>query len=84
MPSGKNHDRITWICLPIIIVISLVIFQKLDIAVIMGVAFVFSGLMFGPDLDIYSIQYKRWGWLKLFGFPIRKILNIVLYSPMAL
>lgn len=75
MPSGKNHDRITWICLPIIIVITLIIAQSFDTALIVGIAFVFSGLMFGPDLDIYSVQYQRWGWFRLIWFPYQKSLK---------
>jgi len=31
--------------------------------------------MFGPDLDIYSVQYKRWGYLKLIWLPYRKLLR---------
>jgi uncharacterized metal-binding protein len=75
MPSGKNHDRITWICLPIIILITLIIAKNLVTATIIGGAFVFSGLMFGPDLDIYSVQYQRWGWFKLIWFPYQKSLK---------
>ena len=75
MPSGKNHDRITWICLPLVIFASLLIVDKLDIAIIVGIAFVFSGLMFGPDLDIYSVQYNRWRWLKFIWLPYQKSLK---------
>ena len=42
---------------------------------IIGFAFVFSGLMFGPDLDIYSIQYQRWRWLKFIWLPYQKTLK---------
>ena len=75
MPSGKNHDRITWICLPLIILASLLIVQNFAIATIVGFAFVFSGLMFGPDLDIYSQQYKRWRWIKFIWLPYQKSLK---------
>ncbi len=75
MPSGKNHDRITWICLPLIILISLLIIKSPNLTVIVGMAFVFSGLMFGPDLDIYSQQYKRWGWFKFIWRPYQKALK---------
>ena len=27
--------------------------------------------MFGPDLDIHSVQYKRWGWLRWIWLPYR-------------
>ena len=75
MPSGKNHDRITWICLPLIILISLLIAQRFDLTIIVAFAFVFSGLMFGPDLDIYSQQYKRWKWIKFIWLPYQKTLK---------
>lgn len=29
-------------------------------------------MMFGPDLDIRSIQYKRWGFLRSIWLPYRK------------
>jgi uncharacterized metal-binding protein len=31
--------------------------------------------MFGPDLDIYSVQYQRWGWLKGIWLPYRRMLR---------
>ena len=35
----------------------------------------FGGLMFGPDLDIYSIQYQRWGYLRFIWLPYQKSLR---------
>ena len=75
MPSGKNHDRITWICLPIIVLATLIFSQNFILSIFVALAFVFSGLMFGPDLDIYSIQYKRWGWFKFIWLPYQKTLK---------
>lgn len=37
--------------------------------------FLFSGLMFGPDLDIYSRQFQRWGWLRYIWIPYQKSLH---------
>ncbi len=37
--------------------------------------FLFGGLMFGPDLDIYSRQYQRWGWLRWIWLPYRKMMR---------
>ena len=34
--------------------------------------YLFSGLMFGPDLDIYSQQYKRWGIFRWIWLPYRR------------
>lgn len=35
----------------------------------------FGGLMFGPDLDIYSRQYQRWGLLRWIWIPYQKSLR---------
>jgi uncharacterized metal-binding protein len=64
MASGKNHDRITLICLPLVAGISLAITKNTDLTFWIASSFLFSGLMFGPDLDIHSQQYIRWGWLR--------------------
>jgi uncharacterized metal-binding protein len=37
--------------------------------------YLFSGLMFGPDLDIHSQQYKRWGLLRWIWLPYRRSLR---------
>ncbi|BAQ60309.1 uncharacterized metal-binding protein [Geminocystis sp. NIES-3708] len=75
MSSGKNHDRITWICLPLILTIFLVFTKRFDFSFLASLGFLFSGLMFGPDLDIYSIQYQRWGFLKFIWLPYQKTLK---------
>ncbi len=36
---------------------------------IFSLASLFGGLMFGPDLDIRSVQYQRWGPLKFIWLP---------------
>lgn len=33
--------------------------------------FLWGGLMFGPDLDIHSVQFKRWGWFRWIWLPYR-------------
>lgn len=72
MPSGKTHDQITWICLPFIIILSLIITKQFILTFLVAIGFVFSGLMFGPDLDIYSVQFQRWGFLKFIWLPYQK------------
>jgi uncharacterized metal-binding protein len=37
--------------------------------------FMFGGLMFGPDLDIYSRQFQRWGVLRWIWLPYQKSLR---------
>jgi uncharacterized metal-binding protein len=72
MPSGKNHDKITWLCLPVVSVTFLVSTRSLDLTLLASIGFIFSGLMFGPDLDIYSIQYQRWRFFKFIWLPYQK------------
>jgi uncharacterized metal-binding protein len=37
--------------------------------------FMFGGFMFGPDLDIYSRQFQRWGFLRWIWLPYQKSLR---------
>ncbi|WP_420841396.1 metal-binding protein [Gloeobacter kilaueensis] len=46
---------------------------SLRIAATVGVSYVFAGLMFGGDLDIHSIQYRRWGPLRWLWLPYRRL-----------
>lgn len=75
MPSGKTHDRITFWTLPWIVVISFLLTRKVELILIVAGSFLFSGLMFGPDLDLYSIQFKRWGKLSWLWIPYQKMLS---------
>lgn len=75
MPSGRTHDQITLGMLPGIAIVTLVLSRSASLTLSLSGAFLFSGLMFGPDLDIYSIQYKRWGWLRVIWLPYRKVLH---------
>lgn len=75
MPSGRTHDRITWLTFPLIGISAYLISQKWLITGIISFSYLFSGLMFGPDLDIYSIQYKRWGILRWIWNPYQKYIS---------
>lgn len=75
MPSGRTHDQITLGMLPGVAVVALVLSQSASLTLSLSGAFLFSGLMFGPDLDIYSVQYKRWGWLRGIWLPYQKLLH---------
>jgi uncharacterized metal-binding protein len=72
MPSGATHDRITLISLPIASGLTLLISRSASITLCLAGSFLFSGLMFGPDLDIYSVQFKRWGMLRWIWRPYQK------------
>ena len=73
MPSGITHDRITLWTLPWIVGITYGFTRNGEVTLILSGGFLFSGLMFGPDLDIHSIQYKRWGLFKGIWLPYRNL-----------
>lgn len=75
MPSGKTHDRITVWCLPWVGLAAMIITQHWGYTLLVVAGFSFAGLMFGPDLDIRSVQSKRWGWLRWIWQPYRQSLR---------
>ncbi len=75
MPSGRTHDRLTLWSLPPIAGGAFWLTREVELTLILAAAFLFSGLMFGPDLDIYSLQFKRWGWLRWIWLPYQKALR---------
>lgn len=64
MPSGRTHDRITLWTLPLVGGVTWLITRNSTLTLLACAGFLFGGLMFGPDLDVYSVQYQRWGWLR--------------------
>ena len=75
MPSGITHDRITMWTLPWVTGGTYFLTRHGELTLIVASSFIFSGLMFGPDLDIHSLQYKRWGVLRIIWIPYRKMLR---------
>jgi uncharacterized metal-binding protein len=75
MPSGRTHDRITLWSLPGIAGLAYLLTHQSQLTLIVAGAFLFSGLMYGPDLDIYSVQYKRWGKLRWLWVPYQSSLK---------
>ena len=75
MPSGQTHDRITIWALPFIAGVAFWQTHSSSITLIIASGFMFGGLMFGPDLDIYSIQYQRWGYFRFIWLPYQKSLR---------
>ncbi|MBC7795808.1 MAG: metal-binding protein [Pyrinomonadaceae bacterium] len=71
MPSGKTHDSITFILAVPTFLITWRVMQSATLAAFVTVAFLFGGLMFGPDLDTNSTEYKRWGVLRILWFPYK-------------
>lgn len=75
MPSGKTHDRITLWCLPWVTVVAMGITHHWGYTGLVVLGFVFAGFMFGPDLDVRSVQSRRWGWLAWIWRPYRHSLR---------
>jgi len=75
MPTGRTHDRITLWSLPIIAGIAFGQTRSGNITLILSGAYLFSGLMFGPDLDLYSRQYQRWGCVRWIWIPYQKTIK---------
>ena len=73
MPSGVIHDRITIWILPWVVGITYFLTRSGELTLILAGGYLFSGMMFGPDLDIHSIQYKRWGIIRGIWLPYRRL-----------
>ncbi|MBC7909659.1 MAG: metal-binding protein [Pyrinomonadaceae bacterium] len=73
MPSGKTHDAITFILAAPTFAAAWIVSGSIVLAIIMTSAMLFGGLMFGPDLDIQSRQYTRWGVFRFVWLPYRMI-----------
>lgn len=75
MPSGKRHDRITLWLLPLVLAGAFVILLDMPLTVIVGLSFLLSGFMMGPDLDIQSVQYRRWGLMRWIWYPYQVVVK---------
>ena len=71
MPSGRTHDAITVFLAVPAFAISYAFIGVAISGVVVAAAFVFGGLMFGPDLDTVSRQYSRWFIFRFLWFPYR-------------
>ncbi|MGG6297148.1 metal-binding protein [Leptolyngbya sp. AN02str] len=71
MPSGRTHDRITLWTLPLVGAGSLLATNSSSLTLVLCGGYLFGGLMFGPDLDVRSVQFKRWGWFRWIWLPYR-------------
>lgn len=73
MPSGKTHDQITWWSVPPVAAVGWWVTRDLGATLLLSVSFAFAGLMFSGDLDLKSVQYKRWGWFRWIWIPYQKM-----------
>lgn len=74
MCTGKKHDLITIVLLPIIMLMAYELTYNFNIVIIFTVSYLFSSFMFNGDLDIISRPYQRWLFLKWIWYPYRKII----------
>ena len=49
--------------------------SRADLAFWVSSGFLVSGLIFGPDLDLYSFHYKRWGKLRWLWRPYQQAIK---------
>lgn len=75
MSSGRTHDLVTWLCLPWVGVVAYGVLQNGWLTLLLAGGFLMGGLMFGPDLDIHSVQFKRWGYLRWLWQPYQVVLE---------
>lgn len=71
MPSGKTHDAITFILAAPTFLAAWGLTGNPVLAGLATGMMLFGGLMFGPDLDIHSRQYTRWGVFRFLWWPYR-------------
>ena len=71
MPSGRTHDAITVLLTAPTFVAAWAVTGSVLLAGVATGGMLFGGLMFGPDLDILSRQYTRWGLFRFIWWPYR-------------
>jgi len=71
MPSGKTHDVITLVLAPPTLLAAWGLTGNWWLAAAATGAMLFGGLMFGPDLDVQSKQYTRWGLFRFLWWPYK-------------
>jgi uncharacterized metal-binding protein len=71
MPSARTHDAVTFLLAAPAFVGVYGLTRNIAASLLVAGAFVFGGLMFGPDLDTVSRQYTRWSVFRLIWVPYR-------------
>ncbi|MFN8577812.1 MAG: metal-binding protein [Candidatus Sericytochromatia bacterium] len=74
MPSGKTHDSIAWYFFIPFAYLSWYLSTDLLFVIIYSSAYFFSNFMFSGDLDLCSVQSKRWGIFRWIWIPYRKMI----------
>jgi len=71
MPDGRTHDVITFLLAPPAFAAAFAATGNVANSFVVTAAFLFGGVMFGPDLDTVSRQYSRWGVFRWLWYPYR-------------
>ncbi len=71
MPSGKTHDAITILLAVPAFAATYAVTHNVFSSTTVAAAFIFGGVMFGPDLDTVSRQYSRWYFFGFLWLPYR-------------
>lgn len=69
MPNGRTHDKITFILLPVIGLLSYYFTTDIKSTSILMFTYFFASIMFNGDLDTNSKPYNRWFILKMIWIP---------------
>jgi uncharacterized metal-binding protein len=72
MPAGSTHDRITLWTLPLVGGLFWLLSRNGNLTLLWCSGYLLGGLILGPDLDIRSRPYKRWGWLRWIWIPYQR------------
>lgn len=75
MPSGKTHDVVTVLLSVPVFAFAYKATADLGTCAAVTSGFLFGGLLFGPDLDTLSKQYKRWGIFRFLWYPYRAVIE---------
>jgi len=76
MPDGRTHDAITLVTASFAtpLALGLAFENEPGRALAFLGSFLVSGLLFSDDLDIHSIEYVRWKWLRFLWLPYQKLI----------
>ncbi|XFA72848.1 metal-binding protein [Thermosynechococcaceae cyanobacterium Okahandja] len=75
MPSGRTHDRLTWIAMPMVGFGVGALTADWGWGAIVSSSFGVGGFLLSPDLDTPSLPYYRWGMLRGIWHPYQKLFH---------
>ena len=74
MASGKTHEKINYTAYAgLLIILILMGFQNMWLTLWLTVGVIFGTRYFGPDLDLKSSLYYRWGKMKWIWIPYQRM-----------